>query len=86
MQSHYYHCMGKAITIRNVPEETSKELAARAAATGRSLQEYLRSELIELARRPDPEVLMSRVRERKRRTGSRLSADAILQHLDAGRR
>lgn len=78
--------MGKAITIRNVPEETSKELAARAAATGRSLQEYLRSELIELARRPDPEVLMSRVRERKRRTGSRLSADAILDHRDAGRR
>lgn len=78
--------MGKAITIRNVPEETSKELAARAAATGRSLQEYLRSELIELARRPDPEVLLARVQERKRRTGSRLSADAILAYRDAGRR
>ena len=78
--------MGKAITIRNVPEETSKELAARAAATGRSLQEYLRAELIELARRPDPEVLTARVRERKRRTGSRLSADAILEYRDAGRR
>jgi plasmid stability protein len=28
-----------AITIRDVPDETRAELAARAAATGRSLQE-----------------------------------------------
>ncbi|MHB1488080.1 MAG: FitA-like ribbon-helix-helix domain-containing protein [Acidimicrobiales bacterium] len=48
-----------AITIRDVPDETRDQLAARAAATGRSLQEYLRNQLIELARRPDPEVLLT---------------------------
>jgi len=35
--------MAKSITIRDVPDETSDELAARAALTGRSLQEYLRA-------------------------------------------
>lgn len=31
-----------SITIRDVPQETRNELAARAARSGRSLQEYLR--------------------------------------------
>lgn len=82
----YIACMAKSITIRDVPEETGRELAARAAATGRSLQEYLRAQLIELARKPDAEVLMARVRARKEETGSRLGADAILAHRDADRR
>ncbi|CAN5293795.1 hypothetical protein BH23GEM4_BH23GEM4_04060 [soil metagenome] len=77
--------MNKAITIRDVPEETGKELAARAAATGRSLQEYLRIQLIELARRPDPEVLRARIHARKEQTGSRLSSEAILAYRDADR-
>ena len=49
------------ITIRNVPDQARDELAARAASSGRSLQEYLRGELIELARRPDAATLMARV-------------------------
>ncbi len=78
--------MPTSITIRNVPDETRDELAARAASTHRSLQEYLRAELIDLARRPDPAVLMARIRERKRQTGSSLSPSAILAHRDADRR
>lgn len=78
--------MPTAITVRDVPDETRDELAARAALVGRSLQEYVRSQLIELARRPDAEALLARVRDRKQRTGSRLSADAILAHRDADRR
>lgn len=78
--------MSKSITIRDVPDETGEELAARAALTGRSLQEYVRGQLIELARRPDPEVLVARMRARKETTGSRTSADAILAHRDADRR
>lgn len=74
-----------SITIRDVPGGTRDELAARAASTGRSLQEYLRAELIELARRPDAESLMARVRERKLRTGSHLARDAILRHRDVDR-
>ncbi|MGH3849610.1 MAG: FitA-like ribbon-helix-helix domain-containing protein, partial [Pseudonocardiaceae bacterium] len=78
-------CMA-SVTIRDVPDETRDELAARAAATGRSLQEYLRSKLIEFADRPDPEALLLRIRERTRRTGSQLGADQILGHRDADRR
>ena len=77
--------MSKSITIRNVPEEARDELAARAALTGRSLQEYLRAHLIELAQRPEPEVWLARIRERKERTGSRLHRERILSHREADR-
>ena len=75
-----------SITIRDVPDATRDELAARAAGSGRSLQEYLRSQLIDLASRPDPEALMERIRERKRRTGSTLGRGKILSDVRAGRR
>lgn len=75
-----------SITIRDVPVETRDELAARAALTGRSLQEYLRAQLIDLARRPDAETLMRRVRARKQRTGSRLTAEQVVGYRDADRR
>ena len=76
----------ESVTVRDLPSETRDELASRAARTGRSLQEYLRSELIELARRPDPEVLAQRIVERKQRTATKLSASKIIGHRDAGRR
>ena len=75
-----------SITIRNVPQETRDELAARAARGGRSLQEYLRAELIRMADYPDQETLMAAVRERKQRSGSTLGAEDILAALHAGRR
>jgi hypothetical protein len=78
--------MPKAITIRDVPDETAAELAARAGITGRSLQEYVRARLIELAEKPDAEVLVARIRARKAATGSTLSPDQILGHRDADRR
>jgi len=77
--------MPRSITIRDVPDETSDELAARAALTGRSLQEYLRSRLVELARTPDAEVWMASVRARKAATGGSTSADRVLTHRDADR-
>jgi len=78
--------MSIAITIRDVPDEVRDELASRAARSGRSLQEYLRTQLIELTRKPDAELLLARVRDRKHRVGSQLSADSILGHRDADRR
>jgi len=81
-----YNAAMPSITVRDVPDETRDELAARAAGSGRSLQEFLRAELIELARRPDPEVLLARVRERKLRTGSQLARDRILGYRDDDRR
>jgi plasmid stability protein len=78
--------MPTSVTIRNLPDEVRDELAARAALAGRSLQEHLRAELIELARRPSAAVLMARVRERKVTLKSTLSAAQILRHRDRDRR
>ena len=86
MREHHNGGMPTSVTIRDVPNRTRDELASRAAASGRSLQEYLRGKLIELASRPDAEAMLARVSERKARTGTRLSAAAILGHRDADRR
>jgi plasmid stability protein len=78
--------MATSITIRNVPDETRDELAARAARGGRSLQEYLRAELIALTSKPDIDDLIARVEARKRAFGSSLSAERIVEYRDAARR
>ncbi|HWH32643.1 MAG TPA: hypothetical protein VNU01_08225 [Egibacteraceae bacterium] len=77
--------MPKAITIRDVPDEVRDELAARAARAGQSLQEFLRTELLELASQPTIEELLSDVRARKRATGSTLAAETIVSYRDADR-
>lgn len=77
--------MAKSITIRDVPDATSAELAARAALTGRSLQEYLRGQLVALAETPDPEVWLARLRARKLATGGGIDVATILAHRDADR-
>jgi len=88
MIAHCMHivCMATTVTIRDVPEDVRDELAARASLAGRSLQEHLRAELIELARRPSSAVLMAQVRARKAETGSKLSAKQILRYRDHDRR
>lgn len=78
--------MSVSVTIRDVPDETRDELAARAARAGQSLQEYLRAQLTALAARPSPDALWARVEARVRTTGSRLPADAVLEARDADRR
>lgn len=78
--------MSKSITIRDVPDETSDELAARAALTGRSLQEYLRTRIIELASRPDAEVWVARVRARKNATGGRIDVERLIADRASDRR
>jgi len=75
-----------AMTIRNVPDDVRDELAARAARSGRSLQEYLLAELTAIASRPDAAVTLAKVRERVRLTGATLTTDDILEARDAGRR
>ena len=82
----HFSSMPKSITIRSVPDEVGRELAARASATGRSLQEYLLAHLVDLARRPEPEVEIARLRDRKENLGTRLSTEAILGYRDADRR
>lgn len=74
-----------SITIRDVPDHVRDELAARAARAGRSLQEHLRLEIIDLARRPSPTDLMTEVRRCKDAIGTELSAEEILGYRDADR-
>ena len=74
-----------SITIRDIPAEAHDQLASRAARSGRSLQEYLRLELIELAHRPDASALLAHVRERKQAAPTAFPADRILGHRDADR-
>lgn len=78
--------MAVAITIRDVPDEVRNELAARAARSGRSLQEYLRSMLVEATARPPVSDVIARARARVQATGSRVDADSILAARDADRR
>lgn len=75
-----------SITIRDVPDDVRDVLAARAAREGRSLQEHLRAELIELARRPSVSEVLARARARAEATGSRLPRRRILAHRGAERR
>jgi plasmid stability protein len=74
--------MPTVISIRNVPDEVRDELAARASRSGRSLQEYLRGALIDLASRPDPAALMSEVRARTATLGTSLPSEDIVALLD----
>jgi plasmid stability protein len=78
--------MATTITIRHVPEEVRNELAARAARSGRSLQEYMLTELIRLSSKPPVDDLLASIRERKRRAPHHVDRDTILADRDADRR
>ncbi len=85
---HYRSCcafMPTVISIRNVPDDVRDELAARAGRSGRSLQEYLRGALIDLASRPDPALLMSEARARTAALGTSLPARESVALLDEAR-
>jgi len=56
--------MGILIQIRDVPDHVHRRLKARAAASGTSLTEYVRTLLSRAVERPTPEELAARVRAR----------------------
>lgn len=78
--------MGTSITIRDVPDDTHRELRSRAALAGQSLQEYLREHLVKLASKPEMKTLMAQIRERKERTRTDVSVETILADIHAERR
>jgi antitoxin FitA len=78
--------MAVAITVRDVPDVVRDELAARAARAHQSLQEYLRTMLIDSAARPPVGDVIARARARVEVTGSTVSAASILAARDADRR
>jgi plasmid stability protein len=74
-----------SITVRHVPDDVRNELASRAAAEGRSLQEFMLALLSETASKPAMATLLERVRANKREAGITLSTGEILAHRDADR-
>ena len=56
--------MGVLVQVRDVPEDVHRTLKARAAATGVSLSEYVRSMLARFAARPTPAELSARIEAR----------------------
>jgi hypothetical protein len=78
--------MALTLTIRDVPRDVRDTLASRAAKRGQSLQQHLRSELIELASRPTVDEVVERAQARVTATGSRLSRKQILSHRDSDRK
>ncbi len=55
----YRRRMSKVIQVRNVPDDVHATLRVRAAAAGKSLSEYVLTELVEVASRStNAEILM----------------------------
>jgi antitoxin FitA len=75
-----------AVTIRDIPDAVRDELAARAARSGKSLQEYLRGMLIDTATKPSADEVLRRARARVEATGSRIDAATILAARDTDKR
>lgn len=78
--------MAVQITIRNVPDATRDELAARAARQGKSMQQYLRGELERLTGRLSGPEWLELIRERKASSATRITSKEILRDRDADRR
>lgn len=78
--------MSVQLTIRDVPEKVRDELALRAAAEGKSMQEFLRAELLRLTAKPSLAKWLEEVRGRKRASSVRLTPGEILAARDADRR
>jgi hypothetical protein len=77
------------MTIRNVPVDVRDTLAARAAAAGMSLQEFVLERLAQDARRPSKAEVLAGVRAFKGQHGSALellTTDELLHAKDEPRR
>ena len=74
------------MTIRDVPDGVRDELAARAARGGQSLQEYLRTLLVNVAEKPTVGDVLARARARVEATGVRLDPAVTVAAKDADRK
>ncbi|UNK46112.1 FitA-like ribbon-helix-helix domain-containing protein [Arthrobacter sulfonylureivorans] len=79
--------MSVSITIRHVPQEVRDQLAVKASRSGKSLQEYLKAELAQLAVRPTPADFVRGLEANVvLNTDDGLTTDEILEALDTDRR
>ena len=74
------------ITIKGVSEEVRDNLAVKAAAQEKSLQEFLHGELERIASRPSNKEWMEEVRRRKSADPKTVPAKVILQALREDRK
>lgn len=73
------HNASMNITIRNVPQEVRDALAKNAARQGKSMQEYLRSELVKLSRKMSTEEWVAKVSEMKAKYNTNITDEQILE-------
>lgn len=71
------------IQIRNVPEPVHRDLKARAARAGMTLSDYLLDVIRRATERPEPDVLLRRVRERAPVYVTEPPADAVRAEREA---
>ncbi len=75
------------IQVRDIPEESYEVLRRRARREGRSLQTYLRQEIIDLAARPTKAEALARIEAMLERVqGEEPTADSVLADIGAERR
>ena len=74
--------MGTMIQIRNVPETLHRQIKSRAALAGKSLSDYLLSEIRELADQPTVDELRSRLNSRTEIAPSVPPAEAVRLERD----
>jgi len=80
----YDRGMGKAIQIREVPEDLHQALRTRAAAAGMSLSEYCLGELRRVMDRSVNAEILRRAGERDWGVANERIVDAIRSHRDRG--
>lgn len=74
----YSACMTN-VQVRNVPDEVHGALVRRAEQAGQSLQQFLASQLAQIAATPTVKEILDRI---ERRPKGELSAAATIEALD----
>ena len=75
------------IQIRDIPEEDYEKIRTRARAEGKSIQTYMRDEVIRIASRRTKEEAIQAVRNALAAdTGSGVTVESIIEARDEGRR
>ena len=78
-------CM-PSISIRNVPQETRDALAAKAAQSGQSLQEYLLAQLVDIGNRVELAEILAEMNAIALAWENSVSSEQSLDAIHDGRR
>lgn len=70
------------VQVRDVPEDVHAALVRRAAEAGQSLQQFLSSQLAEIARMPTMTEMLDRIEQRAK---GALSTEGAIKALDEER-